>query len=225
MFWNFGKDLSVDNFKLLSDMMSLRSMKISDETAVEDIKLEDESTENFAIDPTEYLDARMEEDSQDDSIELDEKAGNRPEWVEDSTVPPSYKRRIFDNNIAISPLGIPAVLGPDGTQYRSRVSALRTLIRRKASKHEINKMLCCLKFEGWESHELLATNRWRYRKHQREDHKTRVELMSEKSEIFKSNKDAFKVCQKQLQQGQIYSIGIIHRSHVCRNETAKLQLG
>ena len=167
-------------------------MKISDETAVEDIKLEDASTENFAIDPTEYLDARMEEDSQDDSIELDEMVDTRPEWVEDTTVPPGYKRRIFDNNIAISPLGIPAVLGPDGTQYRSRVSALRTLIRRKASKHDINEMLCCLKFEGWKSHELLATNRWRYRKHQREDHKTRVELMSEKSEIFKSNKDALK---------------------------------
>ena len=172
--------------------MSLQNMKISDETAVEDIKLENETLEIFDIDPSEYLDAMMEEDSQDDSLELDEKVDTRPEWVEDNTVPPSYKRRIFDNNMAVSPLGIPAVLGPDGAQYRSRVSALRTLIQKKASKNEITEMLDCLKFEGWESHELLATNRWRYRKQQKDDHRTQVGLMSEKGKIFKSHKDALK---------------------------------
>ena len=71
---------------------------------------------------TEYLNGRMEEDSQNDSIELVEKVdkGTMPEWVEDSTMPPSFKRRIFHNSMAVSPLGIPAVSGPDGAQYKTR---------------------------------------------------------------------------------------------------------
>ena len=60
----------------------------------------------------------MEEDSQNDSIELVEKVdkGTMPEWVEDSTMPPSFKRRIFHNSMAVSPLRIPAVSSPDGAQ-------------------------------------------------------------------------------------------------------------
>ena len=71
---------------------------------------------------TEYLDGRMEEDSQNDSIELVEKVdkGTMPEWVEDSTMPPRFKRRIFHNGCYVSLLGIPAVSGPDGAQYKTR---------------------------------------------------------------------------------------------------------
>ena len=164
----------------------------------EHMEVEEESNDDF--DPAEYLDARMEMDPQDDSIELDEKVESKPEWVVDSTVPQGYMRRIFDNNVTVSPLGMPAVLAPDGGQYRSRVAALRTLIRRKASEQEIEEMLGCLEFEGWESHPLLPTTRWRFRKNQRDFHKTRVELLSENMVIFKSNKDAMNYAKKNFSE-------------------------
>ena len=64
----------------------------------------------------------MEEDSQNDRIVLVKKVdkGTMPEWVEDSTMPPRFKRRIFHNSMAVSPLGIPAVPGPDGSQCKTR---------------------------------------------------------------------------------------------------------
>ena len=144
------------------------------------------------FDPAEYLDVKMETEFHDDSIELDEKADTKPEWVEDETVPPGYRRRVFDNNLAVSSHGMPAVLGPDGSQYRSRVGALRNLLRKEAPEQEIEAMLTCLEFERWEPHQLLPTKRWRWRKVQHDFHKTGIELLSENMEIFKSIKDAFK---------------------------------
>ena len=68
-------------------------------------------------------------DNNDTTTELEleesvETVEEKPDWVEDHTVPPGYKRRIFSNNIKVH-FNIPGVLAPDGRQFKSRQSAVR----------------------------------------------------------------------------------------------------
>ena len=130
-----------------------------------------------------------------ESMELDEIVEEKPDWVEDNTVPPGYKRRIFEGNNSMLHFSIPGVLGPDGRQYKSRQNALRVMIKRGEPEEEIAKMTECLAYEGWERSEDLPQG-WRYRKSSREEHKLHVQFLSDKADTFKSNKDAITYAQK-----------------------------
>jgi len=68
-------------------------------------------------------------------IELDENEDLKPDWVEDETVPPGFKRRIFENNAMVSSK-YPAVLSPDGLHFKTRQHALRVLIQKGADPEE-----------------------------------------------------------------------------------------
>ena len=147
-------------------------------------------------------------DTTAEEVELEEKVEVKPDWVEDHTVPPGYKRRIFENDVVVKfkTLG---VMTPDGLQFKSRQSALRVLIKRKASAVEIEEMYSCLVHEGWETHELLPQG-WRIRKNNKrrlnkEDQK-KIDLLNEKADIFKSLKDALNYVEKNLDEESLVKL-------------------
>ena len=150
---------------------------------MEDTNMETEYSDDIG----EYLDASME--TLDSSLEMDENVDSKPEWLEDETVPPGYKRRLIDNDAMVHSW-IRTVQAPDGKEFRSRQGALRVLIKKNAPEHEIEQMRSCLIYEDWESHKLLPTENWRLRKQKKEEHRTKINLMSDKGEFFMSYKDA-----------------------------------
>ena len=121
-------------------------------------------------------------------IELDENEDVKPDWVEDETVPPGFKRRIFENNAMVSSK-YPAVLSPDGLHFKTRQHALRVLIQKGADPEVIERMSSCLVYEGWETHQYLPHD-WRYRKMIRDTNKLGVSILSEDANLFKSVKEA-----------------------------------
>ena len=100
---------------------------------MEDTNMETEYSDDIG----EYLDASME--TLDSSLEMDENVDSKPEWLEDETVPPGYKRRLIDNDAMVHSW-IRTVQAPDGKEFRSRQGALRVLIKKNAPEHEIEQM-------------------------------------------------------------------------------------
>ena len=159
-----------------------RMRKLSSDVVIKDEPVyHDESPSKSKDD--DHLDQTMDTSE----LELEEKVDTKPEWVEDNTVPAGWKRRIFENN-AMFHFNIPGVLAPDGNQYRSRQNALRVLIKKQADPELLSELSDCLAHEGWEEHELLPEG-WRLRKQKKEFHRTKIEFLNHKAEMFKSLKE------------------------------------
>ena len=80
----------------------------------------------------------------------------RSDWLEDAeTLPKLWKRRKSGK--------VEFFLRPDGSQYKSRVSAVQAMIRDKYSVREINQMRSRLHHEGWTSDKLLPKD-WYFKK-------------------------------------------------------------
>ena len=134
-------------------------------------------------------------DNNDTTTELEleesvETVEEKPDWVEDHTVPPGYKRRIFSNNIKVH-FNIPGVLAPDGRQFKSRQSAVRVMIKLGKSQEDIDQMRACLVHEDWEISDVLPRD-WRFKRVPRSEHRSHVQLMSDRGDTFKSLREAYK---------------------------------
>merc|ERR1719342_293654 len=137
-------------------------------------------------------------------LELEEKVEDtKPDWVEDNTVPAGWKRRIFDNNSMVH-FNIPGLLAPDGMQFRSRQNALRVLTKKKADPEILSSLSECLIHEGWEEHELLPEG-WRIRKQKKDFHKSKIEFINHKSEMFKSLKETLQYMENNYDEESLRS--------------------
>ena len=114
----------------------------------------------------------------------DEDLDEKPEWVEDDTVPRGWKRRILPDNVSLK-FNIPCILSPCGRRFKTRHLALKWLIKDQAYYTDIEEMEQKLVHEGFKTNSLLPQG-WKFRCNN--FHK--FQFLNEDCKLFTTLKDA-----------------------------------